>query len=92
MALHENFSEYTNKEISEIKKNVCAKHKCIYYGGIGGPNKKLKGEDCLMHKCCNYFEYTGKLRGCMPDECKHWKDKKVEKKRWYFFSLENQYK
>lgn len=89
MPLHENFKEYTEKEILEIKEHVCDKHKCPYFGVYHNAmikkscNKKTK----YSNMCCNYFEYTGKLRDCMPDECTHYNDKNVYKPTFADFAL-----
>ncbi len=67
MALHEEFREYTKEEIADIKRKVCA-------------NTKAAKTD-YINKVRNYILHTGNMRGCMPDECKHWKEKNVKKKR-----------
>ena len=82
MALHENFKEYTEAEIRQIKKDVCLKHKCPYVTNIANNNKGKKGNDYYTNKCCNYLLYAGKRRDCMPDECTHYLDKGVKRKRF----------
>ena len=81
MALHENFREYTPKEIGEIKKNVCVKHRCPYLSAGWSKTDAKKKDPDYTHRSCNYILYTGKMRGCMPDECTYWKDKNVKKPR-----------
>ncbi len=80
MALHENYREYTSDELKAIKKEVCEKHKCPYMKVVhdNGMNPKFS----VKHSC-DYILYTGKSRGCMPDECEHWKDENVGKKPKY---------
>lgn len=77
MALHEHFREYTREEIVEIKQKVCLKHKCPYLQKINDYLGKGTGPS---NNICNYIGKTGHMRGCMPDECKHWKDKNVPKR------------
>lgn len=77
MPLHEKWNLYTKKEISNIKKNNCAKHECPYLGRIS--TLQMKGQYANM--CCNYIEYTGHSRGCFPEDCTHWKDKDVPKRK-----------
>ena len=76
MGLHERFREYTKEELVSIKEKVCLKHGCPYLGKI---NDSI-GKSGAMNNICNYICYTGHMRGCMPDDCKHWKDKNVTKK------------
>lgn len=78
MALHENFREYTKEEIDKIKLKVCIKHNCPY---IGVMNDSMKNCKDVTRKICNYILYTGHMRDCMPDDCKHYKDKNVVKRR-----------
>lgn len=80
MALHENFRDYTEKEITRIKKRVCIKHNCPYLNSISHVSKAT--EKSLLNKCCFYAVYAEHSRGCMPDECTHWKDKNVKKTRF----------
>lgn len=80
MALHEEFRQYTKEEIAGIKRKVCAKHNCIYFSSLHDANTKA-AKDGYTNKVCNYILHTGHMRGCMPDECKHWKEKNVKKKR-----------
>ena len=77
MALHENFREYTEKEINAIKRDVCTKHQCPYLGSV----TNYKSNVTINARCCNYMLYTGKMRDCMPDECTHYKDKNVKHKK-----------
>lgn len=76
MGMHEHFSEYTEEELKEIKLKVCTKHKCPYMSFVANTNKNT----AAINKCCNYILYTGKMRGCMPDDCKHYLDKNVKRK------------
>ena len=78
MALHERFSDYTVDEISKIKRDICLKHKCPYLGSVSN----LKSQIPITGRCCNYFLFTGKMRGCMPDECMHYNDTDVKHKRF----------
>lgn len=78
MALHENFIEYTQDEINKIKRDVCTRHNCPYMSFVANTNKST----ATSNKCCNYILYTGQMRGCMPDECKHYLDNDVTKKRF----------
>ena len=81
MALHERFNEYTEEEILKIKKKNCIKHACPYFGAVIGLSKKNKANpNCLYNKSCNYILLAGHTRGCMPDECTHWKDENVPKR------------
>lgn len=80
MALHKHFREYTDEEITKIKKDICAKHKCPYLNSIS--HVKIATKKSLLNKCCFYTVYSGHSRGCMPDECEHWKDKNVRKTRF----------
>lgn len=77
MALHERWGQYTRKEITNIKKNNCAKHNCPYLGRISTIN--MRGQYANM--CCNYVEITGHSRGCFPEDCRHWSDTGVKRKR-----------
>lgn len=79
MALHEHFREYTAKELTRIKEKVCIAHKCPYMSRIW--NGQKGAQISTINRTCNYIDMTGKMRGCMPDECKHWKDKNVKHKR-----------
>lgn len=78
MALHKRFSEYTKEEIVKIKESVCMKHKCPYLGRLVMCNAYNKKDSSTANKTCNYLLYTGKMRGCMPDECTHYKDDKSQ--------------
>ena len=81
MALHERFSEYTKEEVEQLKKDVCIKNKCPYLGLIhdsGTVNQK----NSPNNKTCNYILFTGHMRNCMPDECTHYLDTDVKKKRF----------
>jgi hypothetical protein len=82
MGLHENFRDYTPEEINKIKTKVCGEHKCPYLGTIwenqGKSNKKYSD---YSNRCCNYYIWTGKRRDCMPDDCTHYNDTFVKKKR-----------
>ena len=89
MALHERFYEYTKEEIIQIKKDICYKHNCPYLGVVwNNPNKK-SGEMDYANKCCNYILYTHQMRGCMPDECKHYHDTNVKKRNRFAEELES---
>lgn len=83
MPLHEKWSQYTRKEIDTIKKNVCIKHDCPYLGRLGGGylSTKEKSQNFISSRYCNYADATGQLRGCFPEDCKYWKDKKKTRKR-----------
>ena len=81
MALHEHFRDYTNEEILQIKKDVCMKNNCPYLGQVGVTQPGGGKGFALNGKCCNYIMYTGKMRGCMPDDCKHYLDEGAKKKR-----------
>lgn len=81
MALHENFREYTKEEIADIKQNVCLKHKCPYLQKINDYSGKSMG---VGNNICDYIGKTGHMRGSMPDDCKHWKDKNVNKRNRKF--------
>ena len=76
---HDHFSEYTEDEIAKIKAYVCVKHECPYLRGLSksGNNSKAIAP---ANRCCNYSLLTGHSRGCMPDECTHYKDKNVKKR------------
>ena len=82
MALHENFNEYTDAEITKIKEKVCIKNNCPYLG--------YESASSGVNKTCNYILYTGKARRCMPDDCKHYTDKGV-KRRHNFTEGDNKY-
>lgn len=88
---HENFREYTVKELTEIKMNVCMAHKCPYMSFIIDSNLGQRRRDASSNKCCNYILYAGKRRGCMPDECTHYKDKGVKRRIKFNTSLEEIY-
>ena len=77
MALHEHFRQYTKEELVEIKHKVCFKHNCPYLQKINDYIGKSLG---VGNNICDYIGKTGHMRGCMPDECTHWKDKNVKKK------------
>ncbi len=81
MALHENFRDYTKEEVKGIMLNHCIKHKCPYLRCLTGQttNPRYPGE-VFVNKCCMYIDLAGHSRGCMPDECEHWKDKNVPKR------------
>lgn len=79
MALHDNFRDYTKEEIIEIKQKVCIKHKCPYLQKIH--DYAGKNSNSPLTNICNYILMTGHMRGCMPDECKHWNDTNVKRKR-----------
>lgn len=74
MALHKHFREYTAGEIARIKEETCVKHKCPYLGRLFTCNAYNHKDSSMSNKTCNYCLYTGKVRGCMPDECTHYKD------------------
>ena len=74
MAIHEKFSQYKKEEIDVIKQRVCIEHKCPYLGRLFMCNAYNKKDNSAANKTCNYLLYTGKMRGCMPDECTHYKD------------------
>ncbi len=78
MALHDSFRDYTTEEIIEIKKKVCIAHKCPYLQKLH--EYSGKGTSPLGN-ICNYIVLTGHMRGCMPDECTHWNDTNVKRKR-----------
>ena len=82
---HDEYKDYTAHELNEITKEVCMAHKCPYLGGV---NTYYKGV-ALGNKPCCYFIRTGKRRGCMPDECKHWKDKVAEPPRFADKAFDN---
>lgn len=69
--LHEKYSEYTSKELEEIKREVCIAHHCQF---LSGKNQLSKATTVRV---CNYLLMTDKRRDCMPDVCTHWKDKKI---------------
>lgn len=79
MPLHENFREYTKEEIEHIKRDVCIKNHCPYLGRIDKCNAYNGKDTSPSNRLCNYLTYTGKMRGCMPDECTHYKDKDVKR-------------
>lgn len=74
MPLHDNFKDYNKHEIELIKQRTCMKHKCPYLGRLFSCNAYNGKDSSSVNKTCNYLLYTGKMRGCMPDECTHYKD------------------
>ena len=82
MALHEHFREYTNDEITNIIIKHCQAHKCPYLRVVTGAlkNNSRNAKLNAANKCCMYIDVTGKMRGCMPDECTHYLDKGVRKR------------
>ena len=66
----------TAAQINKTKREVCKKHNCQYFRGLGGAcggNENIT----IGHKYCDYASTTGKLRGCLPEDCTHWQDEDV---------------
>ena len=74
--LHDSFSEYTNEELLQIKKDVCLAHQCPYASRINWSTKS----GATYTVTCNYILITQKRRNCMPDVCQYWKDEVVNRK------------
>ena len=87
MGIHKNFIEYTFDEINKIKSEVWKKHKCPYMSFIANTNDNT----ALYNRCCNYILYTGKMRDCMPDDCKHYLDKNVTKRTNFGKATKDEY-
>ncbi len=80
---HDKFSDYTPEEIAKITKNVCIKHKCPYAKFVHSSGYSKKSNSTFKLACdrfCDYLCIAGKSRGCMPDECTHYKDKNVKRR------------
>ena len=71
--LHENWKDYSEKEINNVKRSKCMN--CPYIGKLCGDSNCNN----LNHYFCNYLEIAGERRGCRPENCKHHKDKDVPK-------------
>lgn len=77
--LHENFREYSVQELIEIKKANCIAHQCPYLSKINWTSRAKSAHPVSnLQITCNYILVTGHCRDCMPDVCRHWKDKSVE--------------
>ena len=77
LARHDNFKEYTKKELNDVKRNVCIANKCPYM-------KKMvvqaRSNDNANGCYCDYISMTGHSRGCLPIDCTHYKDENVKKR------------
>ena len=84
--LHEFWREYTVKELNSIKREKCLN--CPYskrtgstgeYIRPGDPDIYTKGKQKfnLGNIYCDYFMMTNKRRDVRPENCRHYKDKKV---------------
>lgn len=86
MALHDEWREYSTKEINDIKKRHCAK--CKYAKRFGAHNAgQTSSEDLIENPngramiapgqlFCDYLMMVGHKRGCRPEECNHFKEGK----------------
>ena len=76
MALHDHFREYTKEEILDIKRKVCIAHNCPYLARMSDYQSST-----TSNNFCSYIQWTGHMRGCMPDECTHYTDDKSQIKK-----------
>lgn len=83
MPLHEHWREYSEKEIYDIQKQNCIRNNCQYLKPIGPEIKEDDEKSKRLY--CDYLCMTGKLRGCLPEECRHWKDPAVPKNKKNIF-------
>jgi hypothetical protein len=60
--MYEGWSDITPGQYNNIKKNDCFK---CYYGSRTTANKKA-----LQYITCDYNDIEGKMRGCLPGECR----------------------
>lgn len=85
MALHEEWREYSTKEINDIKKRHCAKCKYSKRLGTFSTDQNKNVPDLIKNPngramitpgqlYCDYLMITGHARGCRPEECKHYKE------------------
>lgn len=68
--LHENWRDYTEDEINDIKEEKCKK--CQY----SAPFQYSYCAD-KKHIMCDYLGKTGHMRGCRPEQCEHYKDEEI---------------
>ena len=70
--------ERTVKEINEVKVNHCKKHKCPYFRRFATSTFGHNSYNHCVGNCfCAYLDVTGKLRGCLPEDCTHYMDENV---------------
>ena len=74
---HENFGEYTQEEIKEVKKHVCIGHKCPYMRRFAQQTGRTEN---YLGVYCDYISLTGHSRGCLPIDCTHYNDTGVRKR------------
>ena len=79
--LHKYFREYTEKEITEIKKNHCAG--CPHYGY--SRDKKQYQDDKLHSRDCEFLEHEGHRRIIRPEFCPY-NGNGIEPKKGEFFA------
>lgn len=82
-SLPDNFGQRSVDQVNKVKRNVCIKHNCPYLTCTddGHSNYKPNTKAWLNNKCCNFSLITGHSRGCNPEDCKHWQDKNVKKRK-----------
>lgn len=67
------WSDYTAEEINKIKEERCVN--CPYVGHMDFNYQTGKGLSC------DFLGITHHVRGCLPDQCEHYKDDPEEVKK-----------